>query len=240
MEKERVVGLGILDQPMHRAQNICFGRLAHGILLVIGQNNHVFPRIAEVSIKVRRHVLDVVDTASELSPLTEVVDTNQKSFAPTRAVGVLKAVTLRSAMAKGLHGLGRWRWGVVVSLDVGIGIDGRKAWCTSMIVFKGKRTFDRTWSSSVLWASVRRRLSVTVSGLRWGLHPTVISMNSPAWVLTRHIHLLIASAVRSGRDWRRLVVAVAGLGRWGRLRWIGVISSLRTVIFVSYWGIFDE
>ena len=184
MEKERVIGLGILDQPMHRAQNICFGGLTHGVLLVIGQNNHVLPRIAEVSIEVCRHVFDVVDTASELSPLAEVVDTDQKSFAPSRAVGVLKAVTLRSAVAEGLHGLWRWRWSIVVSLDEGIGIDGWKACYRSMIVFEGNWTFARTWSSSVLLASVRRRLSVTVSGLRWGLHPTVVSMYTPSWFLT--------------------------------------------------------
>lgn len=127
MEEEGVVGLGILDQPMHRAQDVCLGRLAHGILLIIGQDDHVLPRVAEVAIEVSRHVLDVIDAASKLPSLTEVVDTNQKGFAPSRAIGVLKAVTLRGAVAEGLHGLGRWRRGIGVSLDVGVGINGRKA-----------------------------------------------------------------------------------------------------------------
>lgn len=127
MEEERVVWLCILDQPMHRAQDVCLGRLAHGILLIIGQDDHVLPRVAEVAIEVCRHILDVIDTASELPPLTKVVDADQKSFAPSRAIGVLKAVTLRGAVAEGLHGLGRRRRGIGVSLDVGVGINGRKA-----------------------------------------------------------------------------------------------------------------
>ena len=112
---------------MHRTQNIGLGRLAHGILLIVGQDDHVLPRIAEIAIEVCRHVLDVIDAPAELPSLTKVVDADEKGFAPPRAVGILKAVALRGAVAEGLHGLGRWRRGIGVSLDVGVGIDGRQA-----------------------------------------------------------------------------------------------------------------
>ena len=41
VEEERVVGLGVLDEPVHGAQDVLLGRLAHGVLLVVGQSDHV-------------------------------------------------------------------------------------------------------------------------------------------------------------------------------------------------------
>ena len=49
---------------MHRTKDIRLGRLTHWILLIIRQNNHIFPRIAKIPIQVCRHVFDVVDTPS--------------------------------------------------------------------------------------------------------------------------------------------------------------------------------
>ena len=128
MEEKRVVRFRILDQPMHGTKDIRFCWLAHWVLLVISQDDHVFSRIAKVAVEVCRHVLDIVDTPSKLTPLTEIVDTNEQCFASARAIGILEGVTLRGAVAKALHGLRRWRRGIVVSLDVGIGIDRRKTW----------------------------------------------------------------------------------------------------------------
>ena len=62
---------------MHGAQNIGFGRLAHGVLLVVGQYDHVLPRISEILIEVGTHVLDVVDASSQLAALSKVIDANQ-------------------------------------------------------------------------------------------------------------------------------------------------------------------
>ena len=112
---------------MHGAQDILLGGLTHRVLLIIGQDNHVLPRVAEVTVEICGHVFDVVDAASKLAPLTKIVDADQEGFAPPCAIGVLEAVALRGTVAESLHGLRRWRWGVVVSLDVGVGIDGRKA-----------------------------------------------------------------------------------------------------------------
>jgi len=81
VEEEGVIRPSILDQPMHRTYNVRFRRLAHGILLVIRQKHHVFPRISEVSIEIRRHVLDIIYAAPQLTFLAEVVDSDQKRFA---------------------------------------------------------------------------------------------------------------------------------------------------------------
>lgn len=65
---------------MHRSQYVLFRRLAHRILLIIRQDNHVLSGVSEVAIEVCRHVLHVVDAASQLPPLTKVVDTDQQSL----------------------------------------------------------------------------------------------------------------------------------------------------------------
>ena len=77
MEEQRIVGLGILDEPMHGTQDILLCRLAHGVLLIVCQDYHVLTGIPKVLVQIRAHVLDVIDTSSELSPLAEIVDTNQ-------------------------------------------------------------------------------------------------------------------------------------------------------------------
>lgn len=63
MEKERVVAPRILDQPMHRSEEILLRRLAHGVLLVVGQDDHVFSLIPEVFDEVARHIPHIVDAA---------------------------------------------------------------------------------------------------------------------------------------------------------------------------------
>lgn len=77
MEEERIIGLRILDQPVHGAEDIRLGRLAHGVLLVIGQDHHILAGVAEVLVQVGGHVLDVVDTSAQLTFLTEIVDSDQ-------------------------------------------------------------------------------------------------------------------------------------------------------------------
>ena len=48
MEKERIVGAGILHKPMHGPEDVLLGGLAHWVLLVVCKNNHVLPLVAKV------------------------------------------------------------------------------------------------------------------------------------------------------------------------------------------------
>lgn len=110
MEEQRVIGTRILDQPVHSPKNVCLGRLAHRVLLVIGQEDHVLASVAEVLVQVGRHVLHIVDTSAQLTFLSEVIDTNQQGLSLTRTAGVLEAVALGSAVTEGDGIAGRGGW----------------------------------------------------------------------------------------------------------------------------------
>lgn len=77
MKEKRVVRLRIFDQPLHCTQYIRLGRNAQGILLVIGENDHVLPPIPVSLMKKSRHVSDVVDASAELIRLSNIVDPDQ-------------------------------------------------------------------------------------------------------------------------------------------------------------------
>lgn len=109
VEEERVIGLSVLDQPVHGAQDVLFGRLAHWVLLIIGQGDHVFALVAKGLHQVVGHVLNIVDATSELALLAKVVDTDQESLALAGTVGVLECVVIGGTVAEGLHARGR-RW----------------------------------------------------------------------------------------------------------------------------------
>lgn len=76
MEEERVVGSSILDQPVHGTKNVLLCGLTHGILLIVGQDDHVFSFITKMFHQISSHVSDIVDTSTQLATLAEVVDTN--------------------------------------------------------------------------------------------------------------------------------------------------------------------
>lgn len=61
MKEQRIIRSRILNQPMHRPQNILLRRLAHRVLQIVRQDYHVLALIPKVLKQVRRHVLDVVD-----------------------------------------------------------------------------------------------------------------------------------------------------------------------------------
>lgn len=86
MEEERVVRTSVLHQPVHCPQYVLFCGLAHRILLVIGEDDHVVSLIAKVVVQESRHVLDIVYTTTKLPPLSEIVDSNQQSLPPSRTV----------------------------------------------------------------------------------------------------------------------------------------------------------
>lgn len=62
---------------MHGPQDVLLGGLAHRVLLVIGENNHIFALVVEVLDEVGRHVPNIVDAAPELTALAEVVDADK-------------------------------------------------------------------------------------------------------------------------------------------------------------------
>lgn len=74
VKEKGIVGSRIFHEPMHRSEDVRFGRLAHWILLIIGQDHHVFSRVAEIVIQVCGHVLDIVNTPTQGSALVEVID----------------------------------------------------------------------------------------------------------------------------------------------------------------------
>ena len=100
MEEQRVVGPRVLDQPMHRPDDVRLGRLAHRVLLVIRQRHHILPLVPEVLVQVSGHVLDVVDAPAQLPALPEVVDPDQQRLPAPRAVRVLELVLPRCARAR--------------------------------------------------------------------------------------------------------------------------------------------
>lgn len=109
MEEQRIVGLRILDQPVHSAQDIRLGRLAHGVLLIIGEEHHVFAGIAKILVQVCGHVLHIIDTSTKLTLLAEVVDSDQQRLALTSAARVLEAISLRGTVTERDWGSGRRR-----------------------------------------------------------------------------------------------------------------------------------
>lgn len=114
MNKQRIIRLRILHQPLHRAHDIRLRRHAHGIFLVVRQNNHVLPPIAEFLVQEVRHVRDIIDAAAQGVRLSEIVDADEQRFPTTRAGGVLEAVIRRGAAAKVLRLLRRTRGHVVL------------------------------------------------------------------------------------------------------------------------------
>ena len=109
VEEERVIRSRVFHQPVHCSEYILLRRLAHRILLIVCQDDHVFSLVAEMTVQICRHVLDVVDTSSQLASLPEVVDAYEKCFSSTCAVGILESVARGSAMSKILCLL-RWWW----------------------------------------------------------------------------------------------------------------------------------
>lgn len=103
---------------MHGPQDVLLGGLAHGVLLVIGEDNHIFALVVEVLDEVGRHVPNIVDAAPELTALAEVVDADKQGFSPTRTGTVFEGIALRGAVAEVLR-TRRRRWrGAHVSMAI--------------------------------------------------------------------------------------------------------------------------
>jgi hypothetical protein len=122
VEKEGVVRTGILNQPMHSSKDVLLGGLAHGVLLIIGEDDHILSLIAKVLNEIPGHVSDIIDAAAELSALPEVINADQQRFPSASALRVLECIPLRGAIAEVLWRLWRRRGSLMVPMDVRIGV----------------------------------------------------------------------------------------------------------------------
>jgi hypothetical protein len=108
---------------VHGTQDILLCWLAHGILLVVREDDHVLTLVAEVLHEVGCHVADVVDAASQLASLTKVVDTDQQALPPASAVGISEGIVLRGAVAEMLWAVGG-RCGLSITITIRSGCCG--------------------------------------------------------------------------------------------------------------------
>ncbi len=118
MEEERIVGPGVFDKPMHGSKNVLLRWLAHGVLLVVCEDDHVLPFVAKVLDKVAGHVPDIIDTTSKLPPLPKIVDANQQGFPSASTLRILESISLGSTVPEVLGCLRRRRWGLGVAVNI--------------------------------------------------------------------------------------------------------------------------
>src|SRR5687767_6061204 len=79
------------------------------VLLIIREDDHVFPLVTVPLDEEGRDIVHIIDTSTQLSILSKIVDTDQQSLSFTSTIGVLKRVATGSSMAKLLSSLWR-RW----------------------------------------------------------------------------------------------------------------------------------
>lgn len=134
VEEERVVGASILNEPSHGANHVVLGRSHNGILLIVGQDDHVLPLVAISFDQEIGHVVDIVDTPAKLSLLSKVVDSDQQGLSTTCTVGVLECIALGSTVAKllgssGGRGAGLRAVGIGASLHrISVSIIAGRRW----------------------------------------------------------------------------------------------------------------
>lgn len=127
VEEERIVGLGVLDQPLHRAQDIVFGGLQDGVGLVVGQDDHVLTLVVVAVHQERRDILDIVDAALELVGGAKVVDADQQGLALSGALTVLEGIICGCAVAELLLALRHaGGWAATISAAAAVLLLGRR------------------------------------------------------------------------------------------------------------------
>jgi len=164
-----------------------------------------------VILEVRRQILDIIDTASKLSFLAEVVDSYEKCLAATRTCRVLVTVALRRAVAEPLASLRRRRGsGTCIKvrsspggiLSVGV----RTTLVVLILLLLLERSLSvvrrQRWSLSVLllgrWVLLLLRRRVLLLAIRRRRRGAILRLSA--------IWLLVGRLVRR----RALVVAVLG------------------------------
>ncbi len=103
MEKERVIRASILNQPVHRSQDILLRRLAHRVLLIIGKYDHVVPLVTKIVVQECRHVFNIIYATTQLSPLPKIVDSNQQRLPPSPTIRILVSIVLGCTTTKAQH-----------------------------------------------------------------------------------------------------------------------------------------
>lgn len=88
---------------MHGTEDVLFRGLTQWVLLVIREDHHVLSPISEMLNQVGRHIAHIIDTPSQLTTLTEVVDADQETFPPTRTVGVAESIALGGSLSEMLR-----------------------------------------------------------------------------------------------------------------------------------------
>lgn len=193
---------------MHGSENVLFGRLAHGVLLIVGKNHHILAFIAKVFGEVGSHVANIVDAAAQLSALVEVVDSDEKGFSPASAVRVSEVVAIGSAMTELLRGCRRGGRATGSGIEVWL----RRSLLVVTILRLGRRLplveLLLLWRRMLLvavWRLRRRlalRIATTVIRLRWviialrllvvlGLRLTTVTVRIVAWI-SRHDGVVLA------------------------------------------------
>lgn len=112
VDEQRIVRLGVLDEPLHGAYYVRLGGDAHRIPLVIGENDHVLTLVPVPPSQEVGHVSNIIDTAFECIGLPCVVDPDQQSPAATGTIRVLEPVVRGSTSTKLLRIMG-WGWGQI-------------------------------------------------------------------------------------------------------------------------------
>jgi hypothetical protein len=158
-----------------------------------------------IILEIRRQVLDIIDAASKLSFLTEVVDSYQERLATSCTRRVLEAVALRRAVAKYLVSLGRGRGsGTCIKVRSSPGGILSVAVRTALVVLILLLLLE--WSLSIMRRQ-RRSLVVLLLGRRRAILLAIRRRRRGA-ILLLAVRLLVLLLGRR----RALVVAVLGPG----------------------------
>lgn len=120
MEEEGIVGLRVLNEPTHSADDVVPCRLHDGVGLVVGQDDHVLSLVAVPLDEEGRDVVDIVDAAAQLAILAKVVDADEQSLATAGTVGVLESIAFGGTVAELLGNRRRGRTGASVRRVVGL------------------------------------------------------------------------------------------------------------------------
>jgi hypothetical protein len=87
MEEERVLGLCVLDEPLHPVPDVGCGGPLVLVDLIISQQNRVLVPETVVAVQKPKHVACVIDAPEKLVRITKVVDADQQRLLPPRAGG---------------------------------------------------------------------------------------------------------------------------------------------------------
>jgi len=215
---------------MHGAKDVGLGWLAHGVVLVVRQENHVLSLVAKVAVQIRAHVLHVVDAATQLAPLTKVIDTYEQRLPPAIACRILVRVPVGGTRAKVL-GLS-WRWWRAAALLPLVST------CTSQQTARGGWFKEHTrllvllWGRLLGWCTIcilLRRRALSMHQMKAPQSQAICQSNAPG-----DNHTVVAGASGCIRNCRGVVVrAQAGSRHTAVGDYRAPVSTARTASWVQ-------